>query len=256
MSRNHERFSWQQENQRFQFAFIANRWDLVVRLPPWAWHPSGEVFRRENAADAQLEICPGQHNKACQSGNSIFNQLQSTCVADHSGPINGIKFGREECMNKVNEHGEIPSFIGSHLREFFLLPAGFRHMPRKYFTTIGGKLQKLPMIAPPNTPGGSPSSSKSSLSIDGVSPPRSPLSVNSDSSGSSFPRGGGSWIGGGGSRHSSPEGSTSSGEREGSTRRKPSTPSPQHGGATSKMSGTKSKVKRRMVYYTRRNLRD
>ncbi|KAJ3786772.1 alpha/beta-hydrolase [Lentinula aff. detonsa] len=86
-----------------EFIRVSDRKDPVVDLPPRMmdyYHPSGEIHIVDVDKDGQatkVVACPGQENKHCAEGNSIFKEH----VSDHSGPyFDDISFGQDACKMK------------------------------------------------------------------------------------------------------------------------------------------------------------
>ncbi|KAJ6562181.1 alpha/beta-hydrolase [Mycena capillaripes] len=76
--------------------FVTNQNDPVPTIPPLSFgftHSSGEIHIVDSS-QTNLVACPGQDNKNCATGNSIFH----ISVANHLGPyFNDITFGSAEC---------------------------------------------------------------------------------------------------------------------------------------------------------------
>ncbi|KAH7874076.1 alpha/beta-hydrolase [Lentinula edodes] len=85
------------------FIRVTDRKDPVVDLPPRLldyYHPAGEIHIEDVDKTGQatkIVACPGQENKHCAEGNSIFKDHTS----DHLGPyFNDISFGQDACKMK------------------------------------------------------------------------------------------------------------------------------------------------------------
>ncbi|KAJ3760147.1 alpha/beta-hydrolase [Lentinula raphanica] len=85
------------------FIRVSDRKDPVVNLPPRMldfYHPSGEIHIQsvDKAGQATKVVsCPGQENKHCAEGNSIFKEH----VSDHLGPyFDNIKLEQAACKMK------------------------------------------------------------------------------------------------------------------------------------------------------------
>ncbi|KAJ4473345.1 alpha/beta-hydrolase [Lentinula edodes] len=83
-----------------EFFRVSDRQDPVVDLPPRFsdyYHPSGEIHIQDVDKTGQatkIVACPGQENKHCAVGNSIFKEH----ISHHLGPyFNDISFGTDAC---------------------------------------------------------------------------------------------------------------------------------------------------------------
>ncbi|KAJ6609795.1 alpha/beta-hydrolase [Mycena sp. CBHHK59/15] len=78
--------------------FVSNQNDPVPTVPPRFLgfrHSSGEIHIAD-ATQTNLVACPGQDNKHCATGNSLFH----IDTANHLGPyFDDISFGQAQCTN-------------------------------------------------------------------------------------------------------------------------------------------------------------
>ena len=88
------------------FIRVSDRKDPVVNLPPRMldfYHPSGEIHIQsvDKAGQATKVVsCPGQENKHCAEGNSIFKEH----VSDHLG-MSSYPSSELECLMKTSPSG-------------------------------------------------------------------------------------------------------------------------------------------------------